>query len=176
MRTRASLAAVVAACAWAAGAAAGGPGDVYNDYAQDGRLSCNHSHAELEAVLRSGSLNQYGDPLTLARLKLAVRKQLAGGCRHGRSGPGANETGGAGTPSGGGTSGGQTPRSSKGSPARHARGSKTAAPSQPESRRAASTGSDSAWFFAGRGLIVGVLVAALALGGWLTKHALAARD
>jgi hypothetical protein len=175
MRTRASLAAILAACIWAAAAHAGGPGDVYNDYAQDGRLSCNHSHADLVAVLRSGSLNQYGDPLTLARLKLAVRKQLAGGCRH-RSGSGQGGTGGAGSPTGGGTSSGQRPRSSKGSPARHARGSKAGPPSQATSSRAASTGGDSASFLAGRGLIVGVLVAALAFGGWLTKHALAARD
>jgi hypothetical protein len=177
MRTRASLAAAVAAaCVWAAGAYAGGPGDVYNDYAQDGVLSCNHSRADLEAVLRSGSLNQYGDPLTLARLKLAVRKQLAGGCRHGRSQSTPNGTAGTGAPSGGGTSGGHKLRSSKGSPVQHARGSKTAPPPQPESRRPASTGSDNASFFAGRGLIVGILVGALALGGWLTKHALAARD
>src|SRR5215212_9151568 len=60
---------------------AGGPGDVYNDYAADGKLSCNHSRADLRSVLRSGSLNQYGDPYTLAGLKLAVRRQLAGGCR-----------------------------------------------------------------------------------------------
>jgi hypothetical protein len=176
MRTRASLAAVVAAFAWAAGAYAGGPGDVYSDYAQDGRLSCNHSRADLEAVLHSGSLNQYGDPLTLARLKLAVREQLAGGCRHGKSGRGQTGTGAAGAPSGGGTSNGQKPRPSKGSPGRHARGSKTATSSQAQSSRAASAGNYSTSFFAGRGLIVGVLVAALALGGWLTKHALAARD
>jgi cobalamin biosynthesis Mg chelatase CobN len=175
MRTRASLAAILAACLWAAAAHAGGPGDVYNDYAQDGRLSCNHSRADLVAVLRSGSLNQYGDPLTLARLKLAVRKQLAGGCRRG-SASGQSGTSGTGAPNGGGTSSGQKPRSSKGSPARHPRGRKAAPPSQATSSREASTASDSASFLAGRGLIVGLLVAALAFGGWLTKHALAARD
>jgi hypothetical protein len=99
MRKRASLAAIVAACVWAAGAYAGGPGDVYNDYAADGVLSCNHSRADLLAVIRSGSLNQYGDPYTLARLKLAVRKQLAGGCRHAR-GSRQEENGRAGVPGG----------------------------------------------------------------------------
>src|SRR5207244_2956270 len=67
MRTRAGLAAIVVACAcgWGTGVAhaGGGPGAVYNDFAQDGKLSCNHSRGDLEAVLRSGSLNQYGDPL-----------------------------------------------------------------------------------------------------------------
>jgi hypothetical protein len=99
MRKRASLVAIVAACVWAAGAYAGGPGDVYNDYAADGVLSCNHSRAELLAVIRSGSLNQYGDPYTLARLKLAVRKQLAGGCRQARRSR-QEENGRAGVPGG----------------------------------------------------------------------------
>jgi hypothetical protein len=177
-RTRASLAAIVAACACAATTgvahAGGGPGPVYNDFVRDGVLSCNHSRGDLEAVLRSGSLNQYGDPLTLARLKLAVRKQLAGGCRPG-SGSGRNGTGGAGAPSGGGTGSGQKSGSSKGTSG-HPRtgGSKSASQATPG--RAASSGGDNASFVAGRSLIVGLLVAALAFGGWLTKHALAARD
>src|SRR5881275_3225988 len=108
MRTRASAAAIVTAWVLATGVAygGGGPSAVYNDYAADGVLSCNHSRADLEAVLRSGSLNQYGDPYTLARLKLAVRKQLAGGCRR-TSGAGQNRTGGAGAASAGGTKSGQ---------------------------------------------------------------------
>jgi hypothetical protein len=180
-RMRASLAAIVALCACASATgvahADGGPGAVYNDFAADGRLSCNHSRADLEAVLRSGSLNQYGDPLTLAKLKLAVRKQLAGGCRRG-SGSRRNGTGGAGAPSGGGTGSGQNAGSSNGSP-RHrtgGSGSKPAPPAQGVPSRAASSGGDNASFVAGRSLIVGLLVVALAFGGWLTKHALAARD
>jgi hypothetical protein len=177
-RTRASLAAIVAACACVsatdAAQAAGGPGAVYNDFAQDGRLSCNHSHADLEAVLRSGSINQYGDPLTLTSLKLAVRKQLAGGCQN-RGGSRRNGTGGAGAP-GGGTGSGQN-SGSNGSPG-HPRtsGSEPAPPAQATPGRAVSSGGDNASFVASRGLIVGLLVAALAFGGWLTKHALAARD
>src|ERR671935_584855 len=107
MRAQIRLAAIVVAFACLTGVAdAGGPGDVYNDFAQDGKLSCNHSRADLLAVLRSGSINQYGDPYTLARLKLAARKQLAGGCRHtsrtrgnGTGGVGASgRTGGGGAP------------------------------------------------------------------------------
>ena len=171
-RRRASLAAIVAACVWAAGAYAGGPGDVYNDFAADGVLSCNHSRADLVAAIRSGSLNQYGDPYTLARLKLAARKQLAGGCRH-PSRSRQDENGGAGAPSGtGGTTGSGESKGSSG----HARSNRPGP--QPESAPApaASTGGDNASFVAGRGVIVFALVAALALGGWLTKHGLAARD
>ena len=59
MRARASLATVVL-CACVTGVAyAGGPGGVYNDFAQDGKLSCNHSRGDLQAVLRSGLINQY---------------------------------------------------------------------------------------------------------------------
>jgi hypothetical protein len=32
---------------------AGGPSDVYNEFAQHGKLSCNHSRRDLQAVLRS---------------------------------------------------------------------------------------------------------------------------
>jgi cobalamin biosynthesis Mg chelatase CobN len=181
MRTRASLAAIATACVGASGVAYadGGPAAVYNDFAQDGVLSCNHSRADLLAALRSGSLNEYGDPLTLARLKLAVRKQLAGGCRRTTaSGPGS-----AASPSaaGGGrsSSGIQKPGSQRS--ARHqgrsrGSGSKSASPREAARRQVASSGASNASFFAGRGLIIGLLVAALALGGWLTKHALAARD
>ena len=171
-RTRASLAAIVAACVWAAGAYAGGPGDVYNDYAADGVLSCNHSRADLVAVIRSGSLNQYGDPYTLARLKLAVRKQLAGGCRH-ASRSRRDEDGRAGAPSGsGGTTG---TGESKGSPGQ-ARRNPPGSPREASPGPAASTGWDNASFVMGRGLIVAALAAALAFGGWLTKRGMAARD
>ena len=178
---RASLAAGFVACVCAGAAWAGGPGDVYNDYAADGKLSCNHSRADLAAVLRSGSLNQYGDPLTLARLKLAVRKQLAGGCRPARSaGSRRKATGGSAARGGGGTSYGQTPRSSKQtSPARYPRrrrGGKPSAPPQAAPSRLSAGGGNNVSFAAGQGLIIGLVVAAVAFGGWLTKRALAARD
>ena len=171
-RTRASLVAIVAACVWAAGAQAGGPGDVYNDFAADGVLSCNHSRADLVNAIRSGSLNQYGDPYTLARLKLAARKQLAGGCRH-PSRSRQDEAGGAGTPSGtGGTTGSGGSKASAGQARRNPPGPQP----EPSPGPAASTGGDNASFVAGRGLIVAALAAALAFGGWLTKRGMAARD
>jgi len=171
-RMRASLAAIVVACVWAAGAYAGGPGDVYNDFAADGVLSCKHSRADLVAVIRSGSLYQYGDPYTLARLKLAARKQLAGGCRR-PSRSRQDENGGAGAPGGTGDgTGGQTGGGqSEGSPG-HGRQN----PPEASPKPTASAEGDNASFVMGRGLIVGALIAALAFGGWLTKHGLAARD
>jgi hypothetical protein len=60
--------------------------EVYNDFAADGKLSCNHSRADLLAVLRSGEINQYGDPLTMTKLRLAVRRQLASGCKKSEGG------------------------------------------------------------------------------------------
>ena len=175
MRTRVSFVAALVACVCVTGAQAGGPGDVYNDFVADGKLSCNHSRADLLAVLRSGSLNQYGDPLTLARLKLAARKQLAGGCRH-TSRTRGNGTGGVGAS---GRTGGGTPSlkpPSKAARKHRHRGSKPASPRQAAPARAKPSGGSDASFVAGRGLILGLLVAALAFGGWLTKHALGGRD
>jgi hypothetical protein len=177
MRARASLAAIVVgfACATGVARADGGPGAVYNDYAQDGVLSCNHSRADLTAVLRSGSLNQYGDPLTLARLKLAVRKQLAGGCRKG-SGKQGQASASAGT-SGGATTGRGGHQSRLKNSRGHRRNDRSSlGPLPGGATSSASASGDSASFFAGRAAILGFVVVALALGGWLTKHALTGRD
>ena len=81
MRRWASLAVVTAALVGAGAAFADNPPAVYSDYSQDGVLSCGHSRAALKGVLNDASFQQYGDPLTMLGLKLAVRKQLAGGCR-----------------------------------------------------------------------------------------------
>jgi hypothetical protein len=72
---------VLAVLAFAASALADSPVDVYNDFASDGTLSCGHSRAALKGALNDASLQQYGDPLTSVQMKLAIRKQLAGGCR-----------------------------------------------------------------------------------------------
>jgi hypothetical protein len=173
MRTRASLVLVLVACATASAAYAGGPGDVYTDVAQDGRLSCNHSRADLEAALRSGTLNQYGDPLTLARMKLEVRKQLAGGCnQHGSS----TQATGATTTGTGATTTTETGRTGTGKRAK----SKSAHPPRPTAQRTPPhrvrpASDDNGSFLAGRALALGLLAGAVAFGGWLTKHALSAR-
>jgi hypothetical protein len=82
MPARAALVALLALSllAGSAAAAKSGPAEVYSDFARDGTLSCTHSETDLRAVLDDASIYQYGDPVTLARLKLAVRRQLARGC------------------------------------------------------------------------------------------------
>lgn len=176
MRTRTSLVAIVIAFACVTAVAyAGGPGDVYNDFAEDGVLSCNHSRADLRAVLRSGSINQYGDPLTLARLKLAVRRQLAGGCR---AGAGSSQ-GGTGTTkpgqqaNGGGTT--SDPGRRRTPPTSRKRDRSGRSPEQSAASAAQSNGGSGS-FVSGRMLIAALLVGGLAIGGWLTRRALAARD
>jgi cobalamin biosynthesis Mg chelatase CobN len=182
MRTRVSLVAIVLAGAFAAAAyAGGGAGAVYSDFVQDGKLSCNHSRADLEAVLRSGTLNQYGDPLTLERLKLAVRKQLADGCRKQSASAATSPTNGAGTA----TTTTQTTTTGTttaghGGTQNH-KGSKPASVGQHPLPNASAISSqrvaneDNGSFLAGRGLVLILLVAAVALGGWLTKRALSGR-
>jgi hypothetical protein len=81
MRKWFSTAAILAALVCAEPMLAGNPASVYSDFAADGVLSCRHSRADLIATLNDASLHQYADQLTFARLKLAIRKQLAGGCR-----------------------------------------------------------------------------------------------
>jgi hypothetical protein len=168
MRTRASLVAVLAAGICSASALAASPAQIYNDYVRSGRLSCSYSRGDLQALLRSGSINQYGDPLTLAHLNLAARRHLAGGCQK----PSAS------TASGGGTTSTSTkpPARSK----RHAHSKQPKQQLKRPSRLAAgartSASADNGSFVAGRVLIVGLLAVALAFGGWLTKRALSTRD
>jgi hypothetical protein len=81
-QVRAAIVAFVTAVAvvGSVGAADSGPGRIYSDFARDGVLSCGHPTRDLRAVLNDPSIYQYGDPVTLNRLKLAIRRQLARGC------------------------------------------------------------------------------------------------
>ena len=180
MRTR--LAAIVVAFACLTGVAyAGGPGDVYNDFAQDGKLSCNHSRADLRAVLRSGSINQYGDPYTLARLKLAIRRQLAGGCRHRPGSSGGNaqsRQGERGTNTGSAlrTDSSGNGRRGPHHPAnpRHPQKHVQSGSSSRSAASAISTGGESGFIWS-RALIAALVIGGVAVGGWLTRRGLAAR-
>jgi hypothetical protein len=91
-----AVASVVGSVALVAGAAAAesGPARVYSDFARDGVLSCGHPEADLRAVLNDASIYQYGDPVTLSRLKLAIRRQLAEGECPGTATEGSGLTGG----------------------------------------------------------------------------------
>jgi hypothetical protein len=167
MRTRISLVtAIAAAGVWAASALAASPAQIYNDYVSSGKLSCSYAAGDLQALLRSGSINQYGDPLTLARLKLAARRHLAGGCRT----PGAS---GSSSTAGGGTTSTPSTRAQRRSK-RHEK-SPQLAPSRPTDGTKASANGGNAGFVTRRALTVGLLAVALAFGGWLTKRGLSAR-
>jgi cobalamin biosynthesis Mg chelatase CobN len=92
MRKWVSVLAILAGLAFAEPAMADSPAEVYSDFAEDGVLSCGHSRSALKGVLNDASLHQYGDPLTFAQVKVAIRRQLAGGCRR-RTATGAGSTG-----------------------------------------------------------------------------------
>lgn len=49
------------------------PQDIYNDYAQDGKLDGTYTQAELNAVLTDPTLAQYGDPAVLDKLKNLIK-------------------------------------------------------------------------------------------------------
>jgi cobalamin biosynthesis Mg chelatase CobN len=168
MRTRISLLAIVVAGVCAASALAASPAQIYSDYVSSGRLSCSYSRGDLEALLRSGSINQYGDPFTLARLKLAARRHLAGSCQKAS----------AATTAAGGAASTSTKQQTKQRRSKRHPDSKRPQQQPKQARNAAhaSASGDNSSFIAGRGLIVGLLAVALALGGWLTKRALSARD
>jgi hypothetical protein len=169
MRTRVSLLVIVAAGVWAASALAANPAQIYNAYVRSGHLSCSYGRGDLEALLRSGSINQYGDPLTLARLKLAARRHLAGSCQN----VSASTT----TPGGTTSTSARPHEKSKGrSRSKQPKPKQQANSQRRAAGKKASTGQDNGSFIAGRGLIIGLLAVALALGGWLTKRALSTRD
>ena len=174
MRRRASLVVILAFGVTASTAYAASPGVVYSDFAQDGKLSCGYSRSDLEAALRSGTLNQYGDPMTLAGMKLAVRKQLAGGCKR-SSGSGAaagssTTTGTTTTQGRGGGGASEHPKSKSGQPSQ-----RSSQPGLSSVQHAGPASESNGSFLAGRGLVIGLLAAAVALGGWLMKHALSTR-
>jgi len=170
VRARASLATVVLFACVTGVAYAGGPGGVYNDFAQDGKLSCNHSRGDLQAVLRSGLINQYGDPYTLARLKLAIRRRLAGGCRLHAS---SSQRSGRDEPATGsrtrGTGSGRNSRTSTGKRYRPGGSSHSTA-------AAVLSNTGNGRFVWERVLVAALLVGGVAVGGWLTRRALAGRN
>src|SRR5262245_35936908 len=169
MRRWASLAVVAAALVGASSAFADNPPAVYSDYAQDGVLSCSHSRAALKSVLNDASFQQYGDPLTMLGLKLAVRKQLAGGCRREERATlpiGAAAVGSAEPPSTGGTA-------SEKQQTRGVRKRPQSAPNSTGHTRAdavadAPTERQGGWMVF---LAVALLLLTLGSGGWAARRA-----
>jgi hypothetical protein len=97
----------------AAAKAPPGPIDVYLDFAGNGHLTKHYPNALLRAIINDASLNQYGDPLLMMRLRRAARLQLAGAPVVSASQPSTNQ-GTASTPAsttkGGGTGSPRAPR------------------------------------------------------------------
>jgi hypothetical protein len=85
----------------AVGPAQADPADVYTDFVNTGKLRCDHPKSDLEAVLNDAVLDQYGNPLVLAKLKRLIRKDLANGC-YAAGSSGSTTTSGAGGGGGGG--------------------------------------------------------------------------
>ena len=170
MRRWVSALVVLAGLAFAAPALADSPVEVYNDFASDGTLSCGHSRAALKGALNDASLQQYGDPLTSVQMKLAIRKQLAGGCRVLIS---ARPPGG--TLSGSGESSPSAVPSEQTNRKREARKRAGASSSEQSTREAAAPGtsasSDSKQ--SGGMILLGICLLLLVLGsgGWAARRA-----
>jgi hypothetical protein len=153
--------AAVAALVFVPAAAGGNPVPaLYNDYASDGVLNC-HSKADLHAVLADATLQQYGDPSTMIGLKLAARKQLAGGCRH--SAQTSSPVGSSESPASRQRS--QETRSNKAKNSPNERSRTSAAP--PPTRASAVEESTDERMLLGSGL----LLLTLATGGWAARRA-----
>jgi hypothetical protein len=157
----ASATAAVVALWVVAAAAAGNPVPaLYNDFASDGVLSC-HSKADLRAVLVDATLQQYGDPSTMIGLKLAARKQLAGGCGQSRS---STPPGSSGSTADRQRGPSQATHSKKGN-SKHRAPRTSAAP--PRSEASAVDGPTDKRMLLGTGL----LLITLATGGWAARRA-----
>jgi hypothetical protein len=165
MRKWVSAAAILAALVSVQPVFADSPGSVYSDFAEDGVLSCNHSRSALNGVLKDASLYQYGDPLTLLRLKLAIRRQLSGGCRRTASSSGSAGSRNAAEPDLGAGAGAVKTLGRRGE--RSTR--------EPKS---ASAATKTAGQRDGRMVLLGVglLLLTLGSGGWAARRAFAARQ
>jgi hypothetical protein len=169
MQKWASVALVVGALFSAQAALAETPPEIYDDFAEDGVLSCGHSRSALKAALTDASFHQYAEPWTFLGLKLAIRKQLAGGCRRGqRTRPFPGTPAGAPTAPAGPQS---QPRRSRASDERaKTRPQEKATSNQPtrEAARIETAGGRDGWM-----VLLGVVLLLLTLGsgGWAARRA-----
>jgi hypothetical protein len=116
----------------------------------------------MTGILKDASLYQYGDPLTFLQLKLAIRRQLAGGCQR-RNAANPEDAGPTGTGEVGGT------ESTEGAPKKPQKPSRSVSGAQGKSRAVQSDGVKR-----GGGMAIlgaGLLLLALGSGGWAAKRA-----
>ena len=52
------------------------PQDIYNDFADNGKLDRTYTDAELQAYLNDATLHQYGEPSVVAGLDQLVKEML----------------------------------------------------------------------------------------------------
>ena len=55
------------------------PHEVYIDFSADGRIDGDYPTSVLNEVVTNATLNQYGDPLMMLRLRRAAAQRIAGG-------------------------------------------------------------------------------------------------
>ncbi len=55
------------------------PQDIYNDYADNGKLDKTYTTQELQAYLNDATVHQYGDEVVLGELDTLVKSMLTGG-------------------------------------------------------------------------------------------------
>jgi hypothetical protein len=66
---------------------AASPRQIYNDYADNGRLDAAYSPRDLQAALTDATIQGYGSPAVVKPMKTEIKKKLGGG-----SVKGGNET------------------------------------------------------------------------------------
>ena len=71
------VAVVVLTLALSGVALAASPQDVYDDYAQNGKLTGKYTQAELQAYLNDAAVHQYGAPGVVAELDAIVKDLIA---------------------------------------------------------------------------------------------------
>ena len=169
MRRWVSALVVLAGLVFATPALADSPVKVYNDFASDGTLSCGHSRAALKGALNDASLQQYGDPLTSVQMKLAIRRQLAGGCRVIAVRPTGGTRSGLGESSPGTLPSEQTNEKQK---ARKGPGGSSSEQSTREAAPIKTSGSADGKHSGGMILLgISLLLLALGSGGWAARRA-----
>jgi cobalamin biosynthesis Mg chelatase CobN len=174
MRKWVSVLAILAGLAFTEPAIADSPAEVYSDFAEDGVLSCGHSRSALKGVLNDASLHQYGDPLTFAQVKVAIRRQLTRGCRRRTAAGSARSTGDAAPDE---SSSGQGSASSPGGPERKQR-PPSSDDSTPQAAEQNPNGSSEDSRRSGGMVLLGVGLLLLALGSaaWAARRAFGDRQ